>query len=125
MTWMPKLIVGGTLATSLLLSMAWAQQPKAPAGDSKAKAAANEVRPNAAAGPMKLKLKHVQKVLEGVALEDFDAIAKNAETLGLLAQDENWQVYQTLEYRQRSADFQRIANELAKSAKQKNIDRRR
>ncbi len=71
---------------------------------------------------MQLKLKHAQKVLEGVALEDFDAIAQNAETLGLLAQDENWQVYQTLEYRQWSADFQRIANELAKSAKRKNID---
>jgi hypothetical protein len=71
---------------------------------------------------MQLKLRYAQKVLEGVAIEDFDLVAKNAQMLGLLAQDENWQVYQTPEYRQHSADFQRRADELARAAKAKNLD---
>ncbi len=71
---------------------------------------------------MQLKLKHAQKVLEGVATEDFDMIAKNSQKMSLLAQDANWRVFQTPEYRHHSADFQRISDSLTKAAKDKNGD---
>ena len=110
------------LFAAALASTAWTQETTAPRPPKKAAAQANEVKSNDVSGPMQLKLKYVQKVLEGVAVENFDQIAENAQMLGLLAQDENWQVYQTAEYRQHSADFQRRADELTKAAKRKNID---
>lgn len=82
----------------------------------------NEPKVNDVSAFMRLKLRHSQQVLEGVALEDFDLIAKNAQQLSLLAQDENWRVYQTLEYRQHSAEFGRIADQLTKAARDKNVD---
>jgi hypothetical protein len=106
-------------AVGLFWSASWVQELAAGPPQS---TGSQDVRPNDVAGPMQLKLKHVEKVLEGIAREDFVAIAKNAEQLGLLSQDENWQVYQTPEYRLRSAEFQRIAAELTTSAKRKNID---
>lgn len=119
-----------TILGSISLSTAWTQQPrpKAPApkrGTSSDPAAADPKpmpRPNDVAAFMRLKLSHSQKVLEGVALEDFELIAKNAQQMGLLAQDENWQVFQTPEYRHHSADFQRIAADLTKAAQNKNLD---
>lgn len=110
------------LFAAALVSTAWTQETTPPRRPKPAATAANEVKPNDVSGPMQLKLRYAQKVLEGLAIEDFDQVAKNAQMLGLLAQDENWQVYQTPEYRQHSADFQRRADELAKAAKGKNID---
>lgn len=111
------------------LAAAWTQQPRPKAPPPKK--AANEPaadrktqvpKPNDVSAFMRLKLNHSQKVLEGVALEDFELIAKNAQQMGLLAQDENWQVLQTPEYRHHSADFQRIAADLTKAAQAKNLD---
>jgi cytochrome c556 len=71
---------------------------------------------------MRLKLEHSQKVLEGLTLEDFELAAKHAQQIALLTEDETWRVYQTLEYRHHSAEFQRIANDLTKQAQKKNLD---
>ena len=85
-------------------------------------AGSNAPRPNDVSAFMRLKLNHSQKVLEGIATEDFDLIAKNSQQMGLLAQDENWKVYQTPEYRTHSAEFQRIAAALTKAGQDKNVD---
>jgi hypothetical protein len=71
---------------------------------------------------MRLKLNHAQKVLEGIALEDFPAIAKNAQAMSLLVEDENWAVYQTPEYRHFSSDFRRISDQLMKEGREKRLD---
>lgn len=84
--------------------------------------AKRELRPDDVADFMRLKLVHTQKLLEGLATENFDEIAKQSQDLGLLAEEENWRVYQTLEYRQHTAEFQRIAGRITKSAKDKNLD---
>ena len=78
--------------------------------------------PNQTVAFMRLKLDHSQKVLEGLALEDFELVAKHSQQISLLTQDETWQVFQTLEYRHHSAEFQRIADELTKQARKKNLD---
>ncbi len=71
---------------------------------------------------MRAKLDHAKKVLEGLSLEDFRAIAKNAQDMALLSQASTWQVFQTAEYVQHSTDFRRSANALKEAAKNENLD---
>jgi len=115
------------------VAFAWMQkrQPSRAAPKAPAKAAAdaspqepdpNAPRPNDVSAFMRVKLNLSQKVLEGIATEDFGLIAKSAQQLGLMAQDENWKVYQTPEYRTHSAEFQRIAANLTKAGQDKNVD---
>lgn len=71
---------------------------------------------------MQLKLSHAQHVLEGLALEDFETIAKHAANLSTLAEDEKWMVFQTPEYRRYSAEFQDNCRNLQRAAERKSID---
>jgi cytochrome c556 len=98
------------LGAVVLVPLVWAAAP------------AQGPRPNQVSDFMKLKLTHSQKVLEGIAVEDFEMIAKHAQQMGLLAQDANWMVYQTPQYRHHSADFQATAEQLSEAAKKKNLD---
>lgn len=78
--------------------------------------------PNKVIAFMRLKLDRTQKLLEGIALEDFAIIEKNAQALSLLCEDELWQVEQTPEYLQHSEQFRRLANDITKAAQAKNVD---
>lgn len=71
---------------------------------------------------MRQKLEHSQKVLEGLALEDYDLIAENAESLAVLSQAAGWQVLKTPEYAQHSTEFLRLAKQLGEMAEKKNLD---
>jgi hypothetical protein len=71
---------------------------------------------------MKAKLTHAQQVLKGLALEDFDLIAKHAQAMSLLCEDENWMVLQTPEYRERSTEFRRSVDAITEAAKKKNLE---
>ena len=71
---------------------------------------------------MKLKLKHSQQVLKGLATEDFDLIAKNSQAMSLLCEDELWQVLQTPEYSARSAEFRRSVDAVTEAARKKNLE---
>lgn len=71
---------------------------------------------------MRLKLGHAQNVLEGLATEDFEQIAKGAQKLSLQARDEAWMVFQTEDYLRQSAEFQRIADALLDAAHEENLD---
>ncbi len=79
-------------------------------------------QPNQVADFMQLKLMHAKKVLEGLAIEDFDMIAKHSQELSLLSQATNWQVLQTDEYLTQSVEFRRAADALTKAAEEKNLD---
>jgi hypothetical protein len=71
---------------------------------------------------MRLKLQPVKDILEGIALEDFDRIAAQAERVHLLSLDESWMVIQTDEYRRQSDEFRRSVATITRAAKEKNID---
>jgi len=71
---------------------------------------------------MRLKLAHSQKMLEGIALEDFRLIEKSAQDLSLLSREENWQVFQTPEYLRHSEEFRRAAESVRQAAANKNVD---
>ncbi len=71
---------------------------------------------------MRLKLEYAQKVLEGIALEDFALIAHNAEKLKALGQSADWQLRKSAEYQRHTGDFVRQAEALVKAADRKNVD---
>jgi cytochrome c556 len=71
---------------------------------------------------MLAKLEGSKNVLEGLTTENFDLIVKNSQAMGLLSEDALWQVMQTPEYSQRSADFRRITDRLTEAARKKNLD---
>ena len=71
---------------------------------------------------MKRKLLESQKVLEGIALNDFDKISKHAEELLLISKTAEWRVLKTTEYELFSNSFQRSASDMIKQAKDKNLD---
>jgi hypothetical protein len=71
---------------------------------------------------MRAKLVHSQKVLEGLTLENFDAVSKHAQQMALMSNDASWNVIQSEEYYERSADFRRSISELKSAADKKNLD---
>jgi hypothetical protein len=71
---------------------------------------------------MQKKLKCSQNVLEGVALNDFDKIADNADQLITISQKAEWVVVKTPQYELFSNQFRRSAEGLIKNAKAKNLD---
>ncbi len=71
---------------------------------------------------MQRKLHESQKVLEGVALSDYDKIGKHAEELLDISKVAEWRVLKTPRYETYSAEFQRTAENLIRHAKDKNLD---
>src|SRR4051812_45203310 len=71
---------------------------------------------------MQRKLQASQKVLEGVASNDFDKIARNAEELMTVSKLAEWRVLKTPRYDLFSSEFQRTAETLIKNANDKNLD---
>jgi cytochrome c556 len=72
---------------------------------------------------MRVKLRHSQKVLEGLVLENFDEIAKNSQEMSLLSLAETWQVFETPDYIEQSRKFRVAADALTDAAKRKNLER--
>ena len=79
-------------------------------------------KPDAVADFMRAKLGHSQHVLEGLALEDYDLIARGAQELALASQASSWQVLQTEEYARQSMEFRRSCDTLRGAAKAGNLD---
>ena len=71
---------------------------------------------------MKRKLENSQKVLEGVAMNDFEKISKHAEELIFISKQVEWKVLKTPEYELYSNEFRRTAGDLVQKAKDKNLD---
>lgn len=88
-------------------------------------ARAQEPRPHSRAEFMRMKLDHSKKILEGLTLEDYTAITRSAQALKKLSQAAEWEV-PTIpnagEYVVFTTEFQRLCDELAKRARDRNID---
>lgn len=78
-------------------------------------------RPNQVGTFMRTKLPHVHEVINAIAVEDFDSIAREAQSLELLTLEESWLVVQTDDYRRHSIDFRRACEDLREAAKTKDI----
>jgi hypothetical protein len=71
---------------------------------------------------MQKKLQSSQKILEGVALNDFKTISRHAEDLIQISKAAEWRVVKTPQYEVHSNEFRRIAESLVQNAKDKNLD---
>lgn len=71
---------------------------------------------------MRQKLEYSQALLEGLALEDFALLAKNAKALRQLSEDAQWRVSPNINYLRLSNEFQGLADELAQKAEDRNLD---
>jgi cytochrome c556 len=71
---------------------------------------------------MQRKLKHAQKVLEGLAINDFDKIAENGEELLAISKLAEWKAVKTARYTIYSDEFRETVEKLVKSSKDKNLD---
>jgi hypothetical protein len=71
---------------------------------------------------MRKKLQHSQKVLEGIAVSDFDMIASNADDLIRVSKAAEWHVVKTPQYEIFSNEFRRSAETLGQKARDKNLD---
>lgn len=68
------------------------------------------------------KLQNSQKVLEGIALNDPDKIAKHARELIEISKQAEWRVLKTPRYELWSNEFRRNAETLENNAKEKNLE---
>jgi hypothetical protein len=82
----------------------------------------NAERPNEVSVFMKAKLTHSQKLIEGLAIEDYDLLAKNAQQLALLSQESTWKVLQTEDYLRYSNEFRHSVDALREAADDKSLD---
>ncbi|MBI2480816.1 MAG: hypothetical protein HYV60_19970 [Planctomycetia bacterium] len=71
---------------------------------------------------MHAKLAHSQSILEGLAVENYDQIAKSAQSLTLLSEEAGWNVIQTAEYAHQSDLFRRNTRTLTDAARKHNLD---
>lgn len=81
-----------------------------------------EKKPLDMASLMRKKLAASQKLLGGLALNDFVLIKNNAEALNDLSQQAAFKAIKTPRYEAYSDEFQRITRKMAQQAKEKNID---
>ena len=109
----PVMLVAGALATGVVTVGA---QKKLGA------AQATQAQADQTGAFMRAKLTHSQHVLEGLAVEDYDLIAKGAQQLALASQASDWQVLQTEDYIRHSSEFRRACDNLGATAKAKNLD---
>lgn len=72
---------------------------------------------------MRMKLEKSKAILEGLALEDYDALARNAQSLRLLSLEAGWNIFQTKEYISQSSDFRRATDLIVDAANEKDIHR--
>ena len=71
---------------------------------------------------MRMKLEASQKILAGLALEDFELIQEGADKLEEMSAAEKWRVTNDPFFREHSADFQKIAKRLSKNAKEGKLE---
>lgn len=68
------------------------------------------------------KLANSQKLLEGIAMADFNKIERSAEQLIELTKTEEWLMHKAPRYEMHTNEFRRAAETLVRKAKDKNID---
>lgn len=71
---------------------------------------------------MREKLALSQKLLEALAIEDFELLSTRAMKLSAMTQLETWRAIETPDYDLQSLQFRRNVDALAKAAKDRNLD---
>lgn len=83
---------------------------------------AQSKRNRAAKEFMRDKLELSQRVLEGLATEDYDLIVAKGTKLSAMSKEADWRVFENPDYDQQSVMFRRHVDSLVKAAKGKDLD---
>jgi len=83
----------------------------------------SQVGPKKLGDFMQLKLEYSKEILAGLALEDYERVAKNSQALRLMSLESGWNVLSTQEYADQSRDFRASSKVIQEAAKEKNIER--
>lgn len=79
-------------------------------------------RSRAAKEFMRDKLELSQKILEGVATEDWDLVTAKGTKLSAMTHEADWRVFENPNYDQQSKTFRQHVDSLVKAAKKKDLD---
>ncbi|HWN94471.1 MAG TPA: cytochrome c [Methylomirabilota bacterium] len=79
-------------------------------------------RSRAAKEFMRDKLELSQKVLEGVATEDWDLVITKGTKLSAMTQEADWRVFENPDYDAQSKAFRQHVDSLVKAARKKDVD---
>jgi len=71
---------------------------------------------------MRAKLELSQRLLEGLATEDYEFLVSKGTKLSAMSREAGWRVFENPEYDQQSATFRRNVDSLVKASKEKNLD---
>lgn len=71
---------------------------------------------------MQDKLELAQRILEGLANEDYDLIVAKTTRLSAMSQEAPWQVFENPDYADHSRTFRKNVDALSRAAKNKNLD---
>jgi len=112
-----------------LLGMAWLFRTTPSHADDEAKPSKNAtkeekpgIKETVVRAFMRKKLAASEKILEGLAVEDFDLIAEGAKQLKATAGAAEFMAFNDAEYVEHADDFRRIVNKLSVAAKEKRLD---
>jgi hypothetical protein len=83
---------------------------------------AQSKRSRAAKEFMRDKLELSQKVLEGVATEDWDLVIAKGTKLSAMTQEADWRVFENPNYDQQSKTFRQHVDSVVKAAKKEDIE---
>ena len=72
---------------------------------------------------MRMKLERSKAILEGLAMEDYDRIAQNSNSLKLLSLESGWNTIQTGKFKQQSNEFRRTCDSITEAAEARDIHR--
>jgi hypothetical protein len=72
---------------------------------------------------MRDKLKHMNQILDGLTMENFEQTAESALTLAMISRATSWHIAEpTAKYQRLSKNFQEQARDLERHAREKNIE---
>ena len=71
---------------------------------------------------MRDKLELSQRVLEGLAIEDYDLIIAKGTKFSAMSKEADWRVFANPDYDQQSILFRRQVDALTRAARDKNLD---
>ncbi len=72
---------------------------------------------------MQRKLDFAKTLLQDLAVEDFEGLRRNAQSLSLLSLESSWNTITTEEYLKQSSAFRRSLDTVRNAAADKNLDR--
>jgi cytochrome c556 len=71
---------------------------------------------------MRDKLELSQRVLEGLAIEDYDLMVSKGTRLSAMSKEADWRVFENPDYEQQSVIFRGHVDALVKAARNKHLD---